>query len=331
MEPTREYRPVTRLGLWFKGSWPVAERERIRPGSAHRGPAEFGLDFDEDAGADRSPALARVLDLVGLAERSGFDSVWVSDQGPSAPPGPSALVVEAYSLLGAMATRTTRARLGVVPLRRDRRAPSIVAKMVTGIDVISHGRSILTYGLGADDPRRGAQLVEALRIGRALLEDEVPTVAGVSYAVVGARNRPGPVQVGGVPVVVSVDRVEDLATVSVTEFAGLADAVIVPGRPDEVVRMLDRVRSRPGSPGSDRESDVAPLQVIGIGPQRALPATSGQHGYGGAGPSIGQVAAGVGELFDAGVDGCLVPVDVTTSPEDLADLVTGLRGVGIIE
>ncbi len=297
---------MTRLGLWLRGPWPTTERDRPRDGPA---------------------ALARALDLVGLAERSGFDSVWVSDQEPSTASGPPGPVMEAYALLGALATGTTETRLGVVPLGPDRRAPSMVAKMVTGIDVISHGRAILTYGLGTD-PERRARMVEALHVGRALLEDEAPTFAGACYSVVDARNQPGPVQEGGIPIVASVERVADLTTV--TEFAGLADAVIVPGPPDELGRVVDLIGAH-RSRGAAGQTGRAPLQVIGIGPHRAATATatSRSHRDRGGAVSVDQVVAAVGELFDSGLDGCLVPVDVAMSPDDLAAMVAGLGGAGI--
>ena len=44
-------------------------------------------------------------------------------------------------------------------------------------------------------------MVDALKVGRAMLHDEVPTVSGPVYSIQDAFNRPQPVQVGGVPVV----------------------------------------------------------------------------------------------------------------------------------
>ena len=52
-------------------------------------------------------------ELAGLAEvgeRSGFDSIWVADRADTDPDGS----FEAYTVLGALAVRTRRARLGVL-------------------------------------------------------------------------------------------------------------------------------------------------------------------------------------------------------------------------
>ncbi len=166
--------------------------------------------------------------LAVAAEAAGFDSFWVTDHGTSeGRVGPPRL--EAYSLLGAIAVRTSRLRLGALPLDGERRPPSMVAKIVTGVDVISHGRGILTIGRH-DGDRRDEAMVDALKVGRAMLHDEVPTVSGPVYSIQDAFNRPQPVQVGGVPVValLGADRPLPSATPS------LADAVLVVGGPDRV-------------------------------------------------------------------------------------------------
>ena len=314
VESTGEHRNVTRLGLWLTGPWPVvpADGDGPYPGSP------------TGSGPVGSSVLDRVAALAEFAEQVGFDSVWVTDRVPShAPDGSGHPDPEAYSLLGALATRTRAVRLGAIPLGEDRRPPSIVGKIVTGIDVISHGRAVLTYGLGPADAVRGARTTEAVRVGRALLEDEAPTFEGAFYTVVDAMNRPGPVQPGGVPVVVFFEDQADMATVAVTEFAGLADAVIVDGTAGDLRRVIEEVRSVParGDPGPG--GALGPLQVIGIG---LLPGMTGPRAAG-ARPDEGIRVVGasalVPDLFDAGVDGCLVPLDMSTSVESLAATVAG--------
>jgi alkanesulfonate monooxygenase SsuD/methylene tetrahydromethanopterin reductase-like flavin-dependent oxidoreductase (luciferase family) len=313
VESPGEQRKVTRLGLWLTGPWPVP-------------PADGGIP-DPSVPIGSGPVVSSVLDhvaaLAEMAEQVGFDSVWVTDRVPAdssdhaGHPGP-----EAYSLLGALAARTRVVRLGAVPLGEDRRPPSMVGKIVTGIDVISHGRALLTYGLGAADGVRGARTIEALRVGRALLEDETPTFEGTFYRVVEAMNRPGPVQPGGVPVVVFFEHQADVASVAVTEFAGLADAVIVDGTAGDLRRLVEVVRSAPAPGGSGPGGGVGPLQVIGIG---LLPGMTGPGPAGATEHAIGVPRASslVQDLFDAGVDGCLVPLDLSTPVGSLAALAAG--------
>jgi hypothetical protein len=312
---------VTRLGLWLRGPWPSAGGT----GSVEGSPEPRSANHTNHTGrtvVEGPSVIDRIVDLVGMAERSGFDSVWVTDEDPLAVPETPDPGLEAYSLLGALAARTEGVRLGALPVGIDNRAPSIVAKIVTGIDVISHGRGILTYGLGADDAVRGARVTEALRVGRALLEDEAPTFDGAFYSVVDAKNKPGPVQVGGIPVVVSIGGLVDLTTVAVSELTGLADAVVLPGRADDVRRAVARVRSSSPPTGVRPNTGVGPLQLIGIGPM--APATPSSRPEGGS--TVPGVAAEVRALFDAGVDGCIVPVAITTPPGVLADIAAGLGG-----
>src|SRR6516164_2868375 len=81
--------------------------------------------------------LARAL----AAEEGGFASVWVMDHFWQLPAlgGPDEPILEAYTLLGALAARTTRIELGTLVTGVTYRNPALLAKMVTTLDVISHG------------------------------------------------------------------------------------------------------------------------------------------------------------------------------------------------
>src|SRR5207244_626728 len=96
-----------------------------------------------------SALFDRISDIAVTAEQAGFDSIWVMDHfyqifvvGPPEEP-----MFEAYTLLGALAARTSRARLGTMVTGVTYRNPALLAKIVTGLDVISSGRAIL--GIGA--------------------------------------------------------------------------------------------------------------------------------------------------------------------------------------
>ena len=158
-----------------------------------------------------------VVDMATAAEESGFDSVWVMDHFYQLPPmgGPSQPMLEAYTLLGALAARTARVKLGTMVTGVTYRNPAYLAKIVTTLDVISSGRAILGIGaawydvehdgLGFDFPPAGERLdrlEEALRICRAMFTEEAPSFAGRYYRIHGARNVPPPVQRGGPPILV---------------------------------------------------------------------------------------------------------------------------------
>src|ERR1700722_1650879 len=178
----------------------------------------FGLQIpnfttDETPGAlfDGVVAMARA------AEETGYDSVWVMDHFYQLPPmgGPSQPMLDAYTLLGALAARTSRIRLGALVTGVTYRNPAHLAKIVTTLDVISAGRAILGIGaawydvehegLGFDFPPAGERLdrlEEALRICRAMFTEESPSFTGTYYRIHEARNVPAPVQPGGPPILV---------------------------------------------------------------------------------------------------------------------------------
>lgn len=256
------------------------------------------------------PALERIGALAEAAEQAGFDSLWVTDQqspatGRAAATGLDGL--EAYSLLGALATLTRTVRLGVLPLGADPRYPSVVAKMVTTVAVISHGRAILTYGMASMEQPDADRVVESLRVGRAMLEEEIPTVGGSVYAIDRAFNRPRPVQAYGVPRVLVGPDGGSGSGLAAAARAGTVDAVIV----------------RAGPENGDRDSALGsvaaaiadvPAQVIAL-----IGAANDPHPPFGPEPGhdTAQVLARVRAAVAAGADGYLVPFALNSRPADL--------------
>jgi F420-dependent oxidoreductase-like protein len=159
----------------------------------------------------------RVATMAGQAEASGFDTVFVMDhfyQLPMLGP-PDWNMLEAYTLLGALAARTRRARLGTLVTGNTYRNPALLGKIVTTLDVISRGRALLGIGTGWFEEEhtglgfpfgtlreRFEKLEEALAILRPMLRDERPTFEGRHYAVREVINRPTPLQRGGPPLMI---------------------------------------------------------------------------------------------------------------------------------
>jgi len=96
----------------------------------------------------------RTLEHAQAAERGGFTSVWVMDHFWQLPAlgGPDEPILEAYTLLGALSARTERVQLGTLVTGVTYRKPALVAKIVTTLDVISHGRAILGIGAAWYEP-----------------------------------------------------------------------------------------------------------------------------------------------------------------------------------
>ena len=173
----------------------------------------FGLQIPNFTTDEAPGALFDgVVAMATAAEETGYDSVWVMDHFYQLPPmgGPSQPMLDAYTLLGALATQTSRVRLGTMVTGVTYRNPAHLAKIVTTLDVISAGRAVLGIGaawydvehegLGFDFPPAGERLdrlEEALQICRAMFTEEAPTFDGRYYRINEARNVPPPVQPGG--------------------------------------------------------------------------------------------------------------------------------------
>lgn len=159
----------------------------------------------------------RISTVAVAAEESGFDTVMVMDHFYQLPMlGPTEHeMLESYTLLAALAARTSKVNLGTLVTGVTYRNPAILAKIVTALDVISRGRAFLGIGaawfeleheaLGVDFPpvkERFERLSEALEICRAMFRDERPTIEGTHYRVKQAINSPAPIRPGGPPIMI---------------------------------------------------------------------------------------------------------------------------------
>lgn len=111
------------------------------------------------------------LEQAILAEQAGWDGVFAWE---------AAYGVDAWTLLAAIAARTTRIRLGTLLTPLPWRRPWKVASQVVTLDQISGGRAILTVGLGAvttDLPFTGE--VIDLRTRAELLDEGIDVIRGL--------------------------------------------------------------------------------------------------------------------------------------------------------
>jgi F420-dependent oxidoreductase-like protein len=174
--------------------------------------SSFGVQLPNFSGLDPDGLFEHIAGLATGAEAAGFSSVWVMDHFFQLPAlgGPDQPMMEAYTLLGALAARTERVQLGTLVTGVTYRNPGILAKMVTTLDVISGGRAILGIGgawydvehaaLGINYPSdrvRLDMLEEAVQICRAMFTGDDVSFAGEHFQLDHARNLPRPVQPNG--------------------------------------------------------------------------------------------------------------------------------------
>lgn len=207
----------------------------------------------------------RVAGMAEKAEESGFDTVFVMDhfyQLPMLGP-PDWNMLEAYTLLGALAARTQKARLGTLVTGNTYRNPALLGKIVTTLDVISGGRALLGIGTGWFElehtglgfefgtlRQRFEKLEEALRILKPLLRDERPTFSGRYYSAQAAINRPASLQAGGPPILIG-GAGEKRTLRLVAEHAQESN---LPCHVDEVPRKLEALHGHLEAVGRDRSS-----------------------------------------------------------------------------
>lgn len=123
-------------------------------------------------------------DWVETAERSGVDSVWLTDRVVA-----DRLNVEPIVALSFIAARTRRMLVGTSVLALPLRQPTVLAKEIATLDFLSGGRALPAIGLGTEDDReyqacgvdragRGARTDEMVEVMRALWSGEPVTYAG---------------------------------------------------------------------------------------------------------------------------------------------------------
>ncbi|UXA15959.1 LLM class F420-dependent oxidoreductase [Mycobacterium sp. SMC-4] len=151
------------------------------------------------------------------ADDAGFDSVFVMDHFYQLPGigSPDQPMLEAYTALGALAQGTETVQLGTLVTGNTYRNPTLLAKAITTLDVISQGRAVLGIGTGWFELEhdqlgyefgtftdRFDKLGEALQIIVPMIKGERPTFAGKYYRTQEAMANPRlrdhiPLMIGG--------------------------------------------------------------------------------------------------------------------------------------
>jgi F420-dependent oxidoreductase-like protein len=203
------------------------------------------------------PALR---DAAVATEAAGWDSVWLWDhllaiQGPWHQP-----IFEGWTSLAAIASLTSRVRLGLMVGANTFRNPGLTAKTATTLDHVSGGRAILGIGgawfereheafgleFGATTGERLDWLDESVGLLRRLLDGELVSHDGPHYRMVEALCAPRPVQ-DHLPILIGGSGPKK----TLRTVARHADAWNTFGPPEVVGRQLEILGEHCSSVGRD--------------------------------------------------------------------------------
>jgi F420-dependent oxidoreductase-like protein len=262
------------------------------------------------------------------AEKSGFDRILLMDHFHQLP-GVGDIdseILECYTTLAAIAQHTSSVRLSALVTGNTYRNPAILAKIVTTLDHVSHGRATLGIGSGWFEQEHDAfgipfntfterfeKLEEALNIILPMLRDGRATLSGDHYDVTDAINSPPPVS--RIPLMIGGSGEKK----TLRMVAQYADESNLTCAVDEIPRKLDALAAHCEGLGRDRsEIAVTKLMNVVIGNTHdeavaAVDAYVENHGWPAevAELMVGQVVLGdpgevgeaIGDAIAAGLDG----------------------------
>ncbi|MDT5137136.1 MAG: hypothetical protein QOD58_1398 [Mycobacterium sp.] len=291
-------------------------------------------NFSYGTGAEN--LFPTVIAQAREAEAAGYDSLFVMDHFYQLPMlgTPDQPMLEAYTALGALATATERLQLGTLVTGNTYRNPTLLAKIITTLDVVSAGRAVLGLGAGWYELEhrqlgfefgtftdRFKRLEEALQILDPMLKGERPTFSGDWYSAESAMAEPRyrdrvPILIGGSG---------EKKTFGIA--ARYADHVNIIAAFDELPRKVDALRARCEEIGRDPATLETSLMLTVVFDENAKPdqvpeQMSGRIAIGGPAQIAEQVQA---KVLDAGVGGAIVNIPNGQEPGVITAVAEVLR------
>jgi F420-dependent oxidoreductase-like protein len=150
---------------------------------------------------EKYEAMTRVAKAADAIE--AFDSIWVYDHFHTVPRPERETTFEAWTITAALTRDTQRVNVGQMVTCNGYRSPSLLAKMASTVDVMSHGRLFCglgagwyehewrAYGYGFPETRdRMRSFREAVEIIYKMWTEDEPTFDGEFYRIDKPINEP---------------------------------------------------------------------------------------------------------------------------------------------
>lgn len=221
--------------------------------------------------------IEQLLEITRVAEELGFAGVWpldhilvgrdLKDRYP--------WVIEPMALLGYLAARTTRIRLGTSVIVLGMRNPFVVAKQAATLDILCGGRFTLGLGAGYSEPEfrnvgagdvwhtRGKRLDESIELFRHLWSGSSQSFRGQFYGYEQGWFGPLPPQGARLPIMIGGS--SDGALRRAAKYADMWQSTGL--NPERFKQRLDVLRAMAG----ERRIDAGARTTLSGDPDQMAP------------------------------------------------------------
>ncbi|MGE5694731.1 MAG: LLM class F420-dependent oxidoreductase [Candidatus Sericytochromatia bacterium] len=268
-------------------------------------------------GTPVSELFPTVIRQAQEADGSGFDAVMVMDHFYQLPMlgAPEEPMLEAYTALGALATATKNVQLGTLVTGNTYRNPTLLAKIITTLDVVSAGRAVLGIGTGWFELEHDSlgfefgtftdrfnRLEEALQIILPMIKGERATFSGDWYHTDGAFANPHLRE--HIPLLIGGRGEKKTFRLAAQHF----DHLNIIGGFDELPRKLDALKQRCDDVGRDPATLETSMLVTALVDDNAsaeqIPEQMKQRMVAGSADSVAEQIKT--KALDTGLDGVIV-------------------------